>query len=224
LLKQTCTSSAAFTLVELLAVISIMALLSVVTIPALRSSEAAQISTSSAQISNLMDASREAAIVSGQPVAVAMLSADSNSVQRFTALQYVPATTSWKRISKWESLPTGILAYSGTDSSGNPVNAFQPQNSPSVGSAMPGLVYSGKTYQPKDGYGYVIFLPDGSLYQNPNDKGGTFSIPCILRVVQGTSSATGITYKGPKDGNGNPVNYVDLVLNEATGQTKIVRP
>ena len=221
-----------FTLIELLSVISIMTVVMALTIPALHSSNASLLSTSGARLSGLLEASRQTAILTRQPVAVAMLPADTNSVQRFAALGYsgTSGTGSWKQISKWDSFSPGILADAGDnmDGWGNTLNAFQPSNSPAVSTALPNLVYSGKTYKPSvesagSGYGYVIFLPDGSLFQ---DSTGHPTVPCIVRIVQGTADGKGGIngYTGIKNASGKPVNYFDIVMNDATGQVKVVRP
>lgn len=216
-----------FTLIELLTVISILLVLTALTIPAVQYSSSTLVSTSSTKFSSFLESARQAAIMSRQPVAVAMLPADSNSVQRYTALQY-DGTSAWKQIAKWDSFPTGILVDSGTtgdwsktDSSGNLLNAFQPSNAPSLSTALQDLSYAGKSYQSRqnsNGYGYIIFLPDGSLYQA--------SGPSITRIVQGIADGNGgiKAYTGAKNDTGYPLNYADIVVNEATGQVKIVRP
>jgi len=219
----------AFTLVELLAVTSIMVVVSALVIPALQTTKAALLFTSAARVSTMLDSARQTAIVTRQPVAVAMLPADANSVQHFAALKY-SGTGSWTQISAWTSLPPGVLAAGGastpTDSSGDVLNAFQPADSPKVSSALPTLSYTGSNYLPGSTaftgstyYGYVIFLPDGSLYQ---DSTGHPVIPCIVRFVQGITDGN----RGIKayTNAGGAANYCDIVLNDATGQVKLVRP
>lgn len=215
-----------FTLVELLCVCSIMVVLSALVIPAMQTPSGTLLFTSAARLSTMLESARQTAILKRQPVAVAMLPADSSSVQRFTALQY-SGSNSWIQIARWTALPTGVLADSpaDTDSSGNMLNAFAPTNSPVVSSTLPGLVYAGTTYKPgatATSYGYVIFLPDGSLYQN----NGLPKIPCITRVVEGTTNGAGGIkfYTGARNTAGGPANYCDIVLNNTTGQVKLVRP
>ncbi|XHR29825.1 MAG: Tfp pilus assembly protein FimT/FimU [Chthoniobacteraceae bacterium] len=217
----------AFTLVELLCVVSLFGILAALTMPALQGSKAPQLSTSGARLSGLMEASRQTAIVTRQPVVVAMLVANTQTPQRFTTLQWVPSTSgdtgNWKQISKWEALPSGLLADD-TDSDGNPLEVFQPAKSPQLASSrqLPDLVYGGADYKPgvSGGYGYIIFLPDGSLYQDDSSP----SLPWVLRIVEASKTASGnIAYQGARNSVGRPANFFEIVLN-ATGQPKIVRP
>jgi Tfp pilus assembly protein FimT len=201
----------AFTLVELLCTIAVMILLSAFVVPALQGSRAALVSTSSARLASLLESARTTAIQERQPVAVAMLSGSSGA--RFVALKYVPsgsgtAAGGWKQISKWESLPEGVIATGGADGFGNQINAFLPSSSPQMLTALPSLVYSGTTYYAGDSYGYVVFLPDGSLYQ----ADGLPSIPCILRIAE------------RKNSSGSSSDFCDIVVNEAAGTVKIVHP
>jgi len=222
----------AFTLVELLAVTSIMVVVSALVIPALQTTKAALLFTSAARVSTMLDSARQTAIMTRQPVAVAMLPADANSVQRFAALKY-SGSGSWTQISSWTSLPSGVLAAGGastpTDSSGDVLNAFQPADSPKVSYALPSLSYGGTNYHPGSAtstgstyYGDVIFLPDGSLYQDQASPVSHPVIPCIVRFVQGITDGNGgiKTYTNA----GGAANYCDIVLNDATGQVKLVRP
>jgi len=215
-----------FTLIELLCVVAIMVLLMALVIPAVQGTGASTLTTSGARLSSFFESARQTAILARQPVAVAMLPADSNSVQRFTALGY-SGSSSWTQISKWNSFPPGILAASGTEYYGATYSfqdAFAPGNSPTLLYPLPSLSYSGATYQPNSTYGYIVFLADGSLFQDGN---GHPPIPCMLRLAQGITNGNGGVqrYTGPANPtNGGPANFCDIIVDNATGQVKIMRP
>ena len=68
-----------------------------------------------------------------------------------------------------------------------------------------------------DGYGYIVFLPDGSLYQSGSQ-------PSTFRLVKGVSTSGGAQYTGAKDANGSPADYFEIMINESTGRVKTARP
>ncbi len=214
----------AFTLVELISVVSIIVLLLTFLAPSLRNSDAVLLGTTGVRLDGLMEAWRQTAIMSRQPVAVAMLAGDNAANQHFTAMRWFPESSGtagvWKQISKWESLSEGILSDK-TDSSGNYLGAFLPDYSPDLNNSLPNLVYEGVTYRPgkTPGYGYIVFLPDGSLYQDAKGP----PVPCKLRLVAGMRAGESIGYHGLKNNDGRPANYFEIVLN-ASGRSKVVRP
>lgn len=160
-----------------------------------------------------------------QPTALAMLASGREAANRiFFVLAYEPqegSVGSWKRISRWEILPQGIVADSAVDSGGNTLKAFFPSNSPLSQPGLPEVTYNGQRYSARERYGYVIFLPDGSLYQ---DTSGSLSGGCVLRLVEGVfEEGSGVQYTGMQGGNGS-ANYFEIALNRATGRAKITRP
>ncbi len=206
-----------FTLSELLVVVAIASLLAGLSVASLHGvSGAAKVSTAGAKLTGLLESARSDAILKKTPVAVALLASGQESASRtFCALEFQPETGSWVQASKWENLPSGIVM----DTSADLLNLFLPQNSPPLTPSLPSLTFAGTTYVPGTvtGYGYVIFLSDGSLYQS-------HSQPCVLRLVEGAASPSGPLYTGSKDAQGNPTDYFKIVINEATGCVKIVRP
>jgi prepilin-type N-terminal cleavage/methylation domain-containing protein len=206
----------AFTLVELLMVIAIIGLVAAFATSGVTGySSAASISTAGSRVAGFLEAARENAILKRQPTAVAMLSANGEAAGRvFMSLQYVPASGStpakWKPVSNWENLPNGVVAkLDDADYDANLPRAFSPGTTPAVSPALPSLTYKAKSYAPKTGYGYLVFLPGGGLYQSPG---------CSLKLVAGVSESTGITYIG------SGVNNLKIIINDATGRVKVVRP
>ena len=209
-------TSEAFTLVELLVVISIISLLASFGGMLLKGG-GAQLSTAGSNVAGLIEQAREAAIVRRQPTALVMLTDGDDIANRvFTVMGYVPAasgTGSWERISKMEKLPSGVVADEG-------LLALMPANSPSVDPALPSLNYAGQSFDPGSKYGYAVFMPDGSLYQ---DAAGAPASPFVLRIVEGFRGPSGMQYTGAQNA-GHSVNYFEIALNQATGLVKITRP
>ena len=214
---------AAFTLVELLTVIAIIVLL-VSMAGAMFRGGGASLPSAAATLAGLIDQTREMAILKRQPTALAMLGPGSDAAARvFFALEYERETATWRQISRWETLPAGVVADTGKDSTGTPLQAFFPAYSPKVDPALPGVTYQGKRFSPRDaaGYGYVVFLPDGSLYQ---DSSGTLPASCVLRLVEGVYEKGAIRRTGASAADGSSANYVEIALNRMTGQAKVSRP
>jgi hypothetical protein len=102
-------------------------------------------------------------------------------------------------------------------------NAFLPSNSPTLSVPLPLLTKGTTTYSPKNatGYGYIVFLPSGSLYQ---DASLSNAQPGVFRLVEGVFTSAGAQYTGTRGGSGDPANYFEIVINECTGQVKTFRP
>jgi prepilin-type N-terminal cleavage/methylation domain-containing protein len=215
--------SAAFSLIELLVVIGIIALLASMLVFSTKGG-GAKLSTAGVQIAGLMDQAREVAILKRQPTALVMLAGGDEVAGRvFAVLGYVPAATgpgAWERLSRWEALPAGVLADEGVDSGGNPLQALKPSNSPAVNPTLPTLSYAGASYAPGTQYGYVVFLPDGGVYQ---DSGGAPATPLVLRLVDAVREGGSVRYTSKQEA-GRSVNFFEITLNQPTGLAKITRP
>jgi len=206
----------AFTLVELLMVIAIIGVIAgVAAVSISGSTSAASISTGGSRLAGFLESARENAVLKRQPTAVAMLSANGEAAGRvFISLQYIPASggtaASWKPVSGWEILPNGVVSkLDDADYDANLPRAFSPGTTPAVSPALPSLTYKAKAYAPKTDYGYLVFLPSGGLYQSPG---------CAVKLVAGISESSGVSYIG------NGANYLRIIINDATGRVKIVRP
>ncbi len=219
----------AFSLVELLTVVALTLILASLGAISLRGNRGATLlSTGGVKVANLFENARERAILGRQPVAIILLSKGEGVAGRvFSVLEYVPngleGVAHWKRISRWEVLPGGILKDSGTDSSGNPLRLLDPAYSPQMMPALPTLNYSGTSYEPRvaGGYGYVVFLPDGSVYQ---DSSGFPGSPCVLRLVEGQIQQDVVQYTSTRTTDGRAANYFEICLNQMAGTLKITQP
>lgn len=215
--------SAAFSLIELLVVAGIIAFLAALVSFSAKGG-GAKLSTAGVQIAGLMEQAREVAILKRQPTAMVMLTDGEEAAHRvFAVLGYVPDAAgagAWERLSRWEKLPTGVLADVGEDSGGNPLQALKPSNSPTVDPALPTLSYAGANYAPGTRYGYVIFLPEGGVYQDP---GGVPAAPLVLRLVEAVREGGALRYTSAQEA-GRSLNFFEITLNQATGLAKITRP
>lgn len=207
---------AGFTIVELLTVVAIMSILVSLGMVSLRGiSGGSNLATSGSKLAGLLESARAESILKRQPVAVVMLLSGSDGARRaFAALEYVPAdapaTPSWKQVSRWETLPDGVIADTQPPAAGALASVFSTDTSVTVTPTLPALKYRGTSFNPGSGYGYVIFMPDGSIYQA--------SQSCALSLIPGFWNGSDVQ----RAGTGN--NYLQIVVNDATGRVKVVRP
>jgi len=195
------------------AIIGILVSLGVVSLRGISGS--ANVSTSGARIAGFLESAREEAILRRQPVAVALLTSGGDARKTFVALQYVPATDNstktWKQISKWEQLPQGVIVDKPTASGDdNLANAFSSDTSATVDPVLPTLTYHGAPFTRASDYQYVIFMPDGSLFQAAKS--------CSFSLVEGIWNGSDIQRVG------NTINSLQIVINDATGRVKVIRP
>lgn len=205
-----------FTLLELLMVVAIIGMLLSLGMVSVRGiSGSSNIATSGARVAGLLESAREEAILKRQPVAMVLLTSGDDARKTFVALEYVSATdtsaAAWKQASRWEPLPSGVVVEKPSPTGNtNLANAFSSDTSATVDPALPTLKYRGASYSPASQYDYLIFMPDGSLYQA--SKG------CSLSLVEGVWNGSAIQRVG------NAANSLQIVINDATGRVKVVRP
>lgn len=213
----------AFTLIELVMAIAIMAMVSAFTIPAIKAlGSSSQLNASGCAASNLFTAARQNSISNHVLTAVVVLTAPGSprggdaAYRVFTMLQIAqrpdgatPTTSDWRQVGKWEVLPMGVVIDSSSNAStGLTYSTFL--TSPTVIPALPTLRYQDTSYTPGTGYAYQIFTPSGGL-MNTTSSGNT-----TLVLAQGFYSGTTLTHTG-----GN--NKFSFTFNNATGAAKITR-
>ena len=200
-------SRKAFSLVELLVTVAVISVLLSLGVTSFQGSQGGRkIATSGSRVMGLFESARENAILKGQPTAIVMLLKDENARRAFCALEREP-TGSWKQVSKWEVFPEGVLVDSAGGQSSLP-SALSQGTSPQVTPALPAVNFRGKSYAPLNGYAYLIFMPDGSLYQSGN---------CSLTLVEGELSNETVRRKG------NGLNAFEILVNDATGRVRAAR-
>lgn len=151
----------------------------------------------------LFESARENAILKRQPTAIVMLTKNENARRVFSVVEHDPAG-SWKQVSRWEVFPDGVAVDSAQGRSELPV-AFSAAASPTVSPQLPAMTFRGSSYAPKSDYAYLIFMPDGSLYQSSN---------CSVTLLEGEVSG-GVVQK-----KGNGLNFFEILINDATGRVR----
>ncbi len=202
-------SSRAFSLIELLTVIAIMAVLLSLIVPVMNTG--GKLASSGNRIAGLADQARQRSM-SRNVMTALILNTDAatgGDYRAFTLLEYNAEDVSpqWKQVAQWESLPTGIVVD--TDS------AFL-SNSPNplpfaTASTLP------VTYQNTavSSYAARVFMPSGAL-NNPG-------YPAQIQLVEGVRQGSATIYTRP-NAAGNPANWYRIAIIGATGRGKIERP
>jgi prepilin-type N-terminal cleavage/methylation domain-containing protein len=198
----------AFSLIELLTVIAMMALLTTLVAPAFNNlGKSSLLSAEGNRIVNLVNYAGQNSTSRNAMTALVMADPQAGSAYRVFALfECLPEATEWKQVTSWETLKEGIVLDPNTlatltDSSSQP----QP--------ALPSMRYRGGAV---GSYKYVIFLPNRSLLQNTSAQ---------LSLAEGTfpSGASSPKFTRPAT-DGTPANYYRVTVLGATGRPKIDRP
>jgi prepilin-type N-terminal cleavage/methylation domain-containing protein len=200
----------AFTLIELLTVIAIMALLASMVAPAFNNfGKSSQLSADGNKVVNLVNLAGQNSISKNAMtalVAIAPGSGAGTAYKAFTLLEFMPESSDWKQITGWETLKDGVVidpaSFTFTEYPG-----VKPQPD------LPAIRYGGKTIS---SYKYLIFLPNRSLLQNTSAQ---------LKLVEGVfaANASAPTYTR-KASDGTPENYYNVTVLGTTGIPKIDRP
>ncbi len=207
----------------MLVVIGIIVVMGALAIPAFQAlSPAQKLSTAGSRVVGLAESARMNAMSRQNPTMLAVITNLPNttdvSYRTFTVLESAQVsvtvgnntttTDQWKQISRWETLPTGIVLNN------NPSKSFFRMGSTPLTPPAPDgtntFQYKG-TPLTTNHYGFVIFNRNGSLYNSATNAP-------TMELVVGVSNADNITRTGPTN------NWYQLVFNEAIGRVKTVRP
>lgn len=200
-----------FSLLELLTVVAMISVLAGIGSFSLRgNSGSVSLRTAGAQCGNFLESAREAAVLRKTPVAVVFIPATPTTPAALTGLCLDSESGNWNRLFPWEKLPSGVLLDPTSSASANSVLG---ENAPTVSPALPPLHYAGSWIEPGgvQGYGYLVFLPSGALYQTHSHSGS-------LRLVEGVAQTSGI------QATSSAKNYFEVVVNPSTGRLKYCQP
>ena len=198
----------AFTLLELLLVILILAVVASFTLPAIVGlTRSGDLNSAGRLVTNLLTAARSEAINRRALIRFEIATTwppDANSAYRkITIVQHDPAAATDIQLTGWDTLPSGVT--------------FQPQDpTPGTGSYFfalnqtqtPSLKIGAQTVATS----YVEFLPTGALNVSPT------SSPVRIRLVPGfLASANSITLTSTN-------NWFDTSVDGIVGRIKVSRP
>ena len=213
------TFRAAFSLVELLAVIALVGIILGIVVPALSGmGRGTSLVTAGNMVNNMAGLARQHAMSRNTLTALLVLANQGTDAdyRAVSVLEYKPGT-GWSQLGGWEMLPVGITVDAGDTQecsfllrSPNPFPFLSATNQDN-----PPVTFQSLPIRSPDGYAARIFTPGGGL-QNP-------AAPAQIRLVEGRVEGGAIRYTNRNDA-GKPANYFDIAIVGATGATKTSRP
>lgn len=205
----------AFTLIEMLVVLSVIGILLVAVIPAVIGlSSSNNVNTGGRLIDNLLTVARSEAI-NRRTLVRFEIATDwpndlSSAYRKITLVQHDIVTGSDSQISKWETLPTGII-FKIQDPLGMPPPAGSGKYFFDLGQQQnPKLKFLGSDVSTS----YIEFAPTGALNVGFSDS------PVRLRMVQGFLAAVGnadVTTTGA-------TNWIEAEVDALVGRIRLTRP
>ena len=213
------TFRAAFSLVELLAVIALVGIILGIVVPALSGmGRGTSLVTAGNMVNNMAGLARQHAMSRNTLTALLVLANQGTDAdyRAVSVLEYKPGT-GWSQLGGWEMLPVGITVDAGDTQecsfllrSPNPFPFLSATNQDN-----PPVTFQSLPIRSPDGYAARIFTPGGGL-QNP-------AAPAQIRLVEGRVEGGAIRYTN-RNVAGKPANYFDIAIVGATGATKTSRP
>jgi prepilin-type N-terminal cleavage/methylation domain-containing protein len=198
-------SRAAFSLVELLAVLAIVALLMSMLAPAVTGmGKARELDTRSFQVGELVQMARQNAMTKNAMTALVIpldpaLSANGRLVALFE-LSSSTTPKAWRQVSRWTELGDSVVIMDCVDSA------------PALTTPLPAMEHAGQKIST---WKTLIFLPDGSL----------LNAQASMRLASGyypSNTATPV-FTGKMRSESQPVDVCEITILPATGKVKIDR-
>lgn len=188
----------AYSLVEVLVVVGIIAVLSVTGVSVVGTTGGRKVDAGATKVSTYALAAREAA-VNGNTVSALVIrtleGAEESALRAMAVFKLVPRsdgappeTGDWEQVSRWETLPTGIVID--PDPSNHLLNDALTSFSPSLPASVQQL--GGGPFR------VVFFRPDGSVINSRTP---------VLRVIEGSISNGGLIRRAA-DGNSRDIAIV----------------
>lgn len=203
---------AAFSLVEILTVIALIAILTSLALGGVEALRGRALDNAGNKITQVFETARQLAMSGNTPTAVVLITKAgiAEDGRAFAILDYSAADGVWKQIGPWEILPEGLCIDIGND----PVaDTFVSLSDPA--GVLPSASGSFAAFRGRNlasgQYAFRVFLPSGGLW---NASGN----PARLQLVEG-SVENGVTRR-----RGAVNNYYRISLVAATGYPKVERP
>ena len=219
--RSTCRRARAFSLVELIAAIAVIAIVTGFVVPAVSGmGRSTSLVTGGNMVTNLANFARQTALSKNTMTALVVLGNQGTpeDYRTLAVLEYVAGGAGWSPVTGWQTLPDGIAVDTeradSTILDHSPVFP-QPQTAGLAVPKNPPVFYRQQQVRDGDGYAARIFLPRGAL-QNSQD-------PAQIRLVEGFVQA-GQVVRTRRDGSGKSANFFDVTIIGATGIAKVSRP